>query len=176
LSRPRIAALIVAGLLAGCGFQPMYAERNATVFDGDMAAVEVGLIQERTGQLVRDALIDGIDRKGRAATARRYQLDVEVAEAIRTVAVQRDTVSTRANLTLTANYRLVDAKTGELLFRGSARTISAYDISTEPFAEQTSADDARRTGSRDLATGILIQVSVYFSGVAAGQEPAPVTP
>ena len=59
LPRRRLLALGGAGLLAGCGFQPVYmptATGKSGPAERDLAAIHVNLIPDRPGQELRQAL------------------------------------------------------------------------------------------------------------------------
>ena len=64
LPRRRMLALAAAAALSGCGFQPVYmptASGNAGVAQRELAAIQVALIPDRPGQLLRQALQDRLE-------------------------------------------------------------------------------------------------------------------
>ncbi len=66
-SRRGFAALGLAGLLAGCGFRPVYAPAAGGAAGPaavGLSEINVPVIPERFGQLIRQALQDRFERGG----------------------------------------------------------------------------------------------------------------
>src|SRR5512147_1799209 len=84
---PAVAALAL--VLSACGFQPMYGQRapEATEVFSDLAAVEVGVIPDRSGQLLRNELVRLLNPAADSRPAR-YTLAVVLKEAVDTFAVE----------------------------------------------------------------------------------------
>ena len=73
-------ALAAGATLSGCGFQPVYmptASGKAGVAQRELAAIQVDIIPDRPGQLLRQALQDRLEM-GSSGVARRYELSVVV--------------------------------------------------------------------------------------------------
>src|SRR5512134_2698442 len=104
------AFALAASLLAACGFRPMYGEpaREPTPISADLAAIEVDLIPERSGQLMRNALVRLLNPASEADAPRRYTLSVGLREWVATFAVERTGFATRANVEVVATYTLVE--------------------------------------------------------------------
>ena len=49
----RVLPLLLLLGLQACGFQPLYANRSGAIVTQTLAAIEIGLIRDRTGQLLR---------------------------------------------------------------------------------------------------------------------------
>ncbi len=72
-------AVAVAGsVLCACGFQPMYGQRRpeVTPVSSDLASIEVGMIPDRSGQLLRNELTYLLNPASDAGVSRRYTLSV----------------------------------------------------------------------------------------------------
>ena len=76
----RRGVLLAAGaVLGGCGLRPLYGEGSVDAgVQARLAEINVQLIPERSGQLLRQALQARLER-GAAGVARRYDLSVQVA-------------------------------------------------------------------------------------------------
>lgn len=153
-------------LLAACGFQPLYAERDGASAADQLASIRIEPLRDRSGQLLYNALRDGLNPLGRPASPD-YRLQVELDEDREELAFQTDETATRVNVTLTAAFALyaVDAK--EPVFRGVSRTTTAYNVLTSPYATLTSSEDARARALDDLAREIRARLAVFLSRQAS---------
>ena len=64
----------------------------------------------------------------------RFSLDVKLTESLTDLAIRKDNVATRANLTLIAQFSVVSRSGGSLLFSGQAQSVNSYNILTSDFA------------------------------------------
>jgi len=158
-------------LLTGCGFQPVYmptASGQAGPAQRELAAVNVNLIPERPGQLLRQALQDrfGSDAYG---TVNRYDLAVGFSIAGEGIGVQADTTVSRIRLTGTASWTLTARDAGHtLLTRGSARAMDAFNILDQQyFAADLDTEAVQKRLAQALADQIALQLAVYFRRKAA---------
>jgi LPS-assembly lipoprotein len=155
-----------AGLLslAGCGFQPIYAKGpEGGGVSAELAAVEVGLIPERTGQLLRLALQDRLERGG-VAPARRYDLAVSFALSGDPIAVAPDSSITRLRLTGTAHYVLTaQDPTRTTLTSGTARSVDGLNVfQNQLFAVDLESETVQRRIAEAVADQIVLQLAAYF--------------
>ena len=155
--------ILFAGLLAlqGCGFQPLYGDRPGATAIQNLAAINIAIIRDRTGQLLRNELLDRMNPKA-LNVAPQYSLSVDLTESRQNLAVRRDDTATLANLILSANYTLT-ANTGDELLTGTVRSFNSYNISSSDFATLAAETDARARAARDLADGITIRISVFLA-------------
>jgi LPS-assembly lipoprotein len=170
-SRRGVLLALGAGLLAGCGFKPLYGPRDAAggAAQDRLAEVNVLLIPERNGQLLRQALQARLERSG-ADAARRYDLSVQLAVSAEPIAVQQDSSITRVRLIATANWALLSqSPQRSTLTSGSAREVDGFDIINQQFfaSELMNAATQRRMTDA-LAEQITTKLAVYF----ARQTPA----
>ena len=78
----RISAYVAALIfLAACGFQPMYGSRGAPGTQMQMASIEVGIIKDRQGQLLRNLLLDRINPGGTPQSPN-YTLTVQMSDSV----------------------------------------------------------------------------------------------
>ncbi|MCW5700669.1 MAG: hypothetical protein KIT00_12595 [Rhodospirillales bacterium] len=161
-------------MAAACGFRPMYGDGGA---DGDVltefAEVKVAVIEDRTGQELRNKLQDLLTPRGAPATPR-YLLEVKLKEIITEVAVERTGLATRANLRLDATYDLVDNRSGAVVMRELSSATSSYNLSdTSQFSTLTAENDARSRSLDRIARVIRKRLGVFFNEQRAS-APAPV--
>ena len=152
--------------LAGCGFHPVYASRDGrpSVAQEQLAMVDVGLIPERSGQLLRQALQQRFDGAG-LAMAKRYTLAIGFGISADAIAIQRDTTATRVRELGTATWflkRLDPAST--LVTSGVAKSLDGLDvIDQQYFAQDLENENAQRRIANNVADQITLQLAAYFA-------------
>ncbi len=74
------ALLPVALALGGCGFRPLYGSRGNAPGAVELAAVTVGPIADRLGQILRNDLTERLSPLGESFEPR-YRLDAKLSES-----------------------------------------------------------------------------------------------
>jgi len=144
-----LAAGGLLGPLSGCGFRPLYAPISAE--DGgsadirdELAAVRVGNIPERSGQLLRRDLQRRFEAT-RPGTQARYALQVAVTYAVEPLGYRRDGTITRLRYTASGAWTLATMAVPPRQIAASAipaRAIDAFNIPDLQFFAADSARDA----------------------------------
>lgn len=153
---------LVAGL-AGCGFQPLYGrigDADANVV-GHMAAIRIGAIPDRSGQLLRNALQDKLTPRGRPGKPL-YRLDVSLAENRSDLVILQDATSTFAKLRIGANYVLIDVASGRPLARGVSESTTIFNIVESEFANINAQADARARAVNAISDDIRLRLGLFF--------------
>lgn len=161
-----LAAVAVAGcMLCACGFQPMYGQRapTATPVSSDLASIEVGIIPDRSGQLLRNELTILLNPASDTGVSRRYTLSVGLKEEVDTFAVERSGFATRANVQVAATYTLVEDATGKPILSGTSRAVSGFNILREDFSTYVASGDARNRAISQIAYDIRNRLGTHFS-------------
>jgi hypothetical protein len=78
------------------------------------------------------------------------------------LAIQENTQITRYNYTLTARYELRDAVSNEVLDKGTARAIAAYNVVDSQFGTQSAERDAQERAAREVGEDIRLRIGLYF--------------
>lgn len=164
--RPRRLVLGLALLgLAGCGFRPLYGEHSTGADPAvarHLAAIDVTLIDDRFGQVLRQRLRDRLAPNG--ATGEAYTLDVSYDRSLEELAFRKDETATLARLSFGATYVL---RSGDaVLTRGSSRGQSSYDLLQARYATVVAERDAEERIARQLADDIATRLGLYFAGRA----------
>ncbi len=167
LARRGVLAAAFAPLLTACGFRPVYAPvagGAAGPAASGLAAITVGLIPERSGQLLRQALQERFERAGIAA-AHRYDLAVSFGIAGEGLGVQQDSTITRIRLVGTASYTLIAQDPGRATLKtGVARIVDGYDIFDQQyFALDQENEAVEKRMAEALADQIALQLASYFA-------------
>lgn len=171
LPRRGLLALAAGAGLSGCGFQPVYmptAAGGAGPAQRELAAIQVALIPDRPGQLLRQALQDRLEM-GASGVARRYDLTVSFWIAGEGIAVQQDSTATRLRETGNANWTLIAQDVGRTrLTSGYARALDALNITdTQYFGADLENEALQKRMAGAIADQIAMQLAIYFRKRAA---------
>lgn len=167
-------AVIAAGLLGGCGFRPAYLPETSGE-GGDvpteLAAIRVGNIPERFGQLLRRNLQRRLDLAGTGRQAL-YQLDASVALTVDSVGYRRDGAISRLRFTANGSWVLATLAVPPERLGGSAipvRTIDAFNIPDLQFFAADSSREAMEQRLADVVSEEIVRqvVLVFRQRVAA---------
>lgn len=149
MSRGRRALLGIGALLgvSACGFRPLYAP--VTTEDGgtadirdDLAAVRVGNIPERSGQLLRRDLQRRFEG-ARLGVPARYALQVAVTYAVEPLGYRRDGTITRLRFIANGTWSLATLAVPPRQIAASAIPTRALDSFNIPDLQFFAADSAR---------------------------------
>lgn len=162
----RVVALVfglcAALALSACGFRPLYAvgttpEGISTYF----TQVYVDPIPGRQGVHLRNQMMDQLTPEGTPGAAA-YRLSIKLEDIKEGLAIQENTQITRYNYTLIARYELRDSVSGEVLDKGTARAIAAYNVAESQFATQSAERDAQERAAREVGEDIRLRLALYF--------------
>jgi LPS-assembly lipoprotein len=145
-------------LLAGCGFQPMYAPAGG---GNAIGPVEISEIEGRAGHVLRTELnrILAVENDGSPP----MHLQITLQERVTPLGIRRDESATRAEMRLTANYILTPATPGTRVIRGSVFTVVNYDIPTAAFGEIAAQDDARERAAETMAQRFRAELALRIA-------------
>ncbi|MDG2285914.1 MAG: LPS assembly lipoprotein LptE [Alphaproteobacteria bacterium] len=169
----RVRWVIIAGListLSACGFQPLYGSHGASGTDAvsHLAAIQIGPIADRSGQLLRNALRDKLTPRGRAANAA-YGLDISLQEGRSDLVILQDATSTFAKLRIGAKYVLTDIASGRPLTRGTSESTTIFNIVESEFANLNAQSDARARAVNQISDDIRLRLGLFFRRHATSQ-------
>lgn len=124
--------------------------------------IQISSIPDRSGQFLRNALIDRLYRSGRPADAV-YKLDVSpIEEKAFSLDITKQADTTRIQLKLQTTMVLKSVATEETLFRRNLTAITSYNVLESQFTTRVSAKNARENALNDLARQIEMQLGLYF--------------
>lgn len=174
-----LLGIAAALLLGSCGFQPMYGSPSlAQHIDGAkdgtgaplsvadaLNGIAVDIIPDRNGQILRNYLIDRLNRGGRPADPR-YRLSIDLSTPSSRTGVQQDDSATRQELRMSATYRLRDLKTDRVVTQGVSRTLVGYPVLIEQYATLVAERDAFDKGLQELARDVEARLAAYMKSSA----------
>lgn len=153
--------------LSACGFEPIYgthlqSDTGRESVQAQLAQVAINGIPDRSGQFLRNVLIDKFYRDGRPQNPR-YTLKIEpIEENTVDLDITKNSDATRAQLHLKIAMNLTDESTGEVVLTRSLRSIASYNVLTSEFSTRVSAQNTRENALNDLARQIELQISLYL--------------
>ena len=161
-SRRQFALLACAGMLTGCGFQPMYGDRSRNYSTpAQFAQIEVNDIAGRPGHHLRNDLIDRFSARG-GNFKKQYRLDIALTDRKDGLAIRADETVTRFNYRLLSNFRLIRIGDQQVLYESSLRVTSAFNVVKSEFATLSAERDAEERAARDMSSEIITRLAIYF--------------
>lgn len=151
--------------LPGCGFHPLYASGDSgpgPAREG-LGLISVGIIPERSGQVLRQELQARLDH-GDAPPAKRFDLAVSFGISAEGLGLEQDNTVTRIRFVGRAAWTLAkrDA-TRATVTSGNARAFDALNMFDQQyFAQDMETEAIQRRLAEMLADQITTQLAVYF--------------
>ncbi len=165
------ALALVVVLLAGCGFQPVYATRQvdqtgqaANAFE-TFRGVHIENIKDREGQFLRNQLTRLLQPSGRGSVTT-HKLSVTLKESTRGLAVAKSAVASRANLRVTLSFKLSpidEAGDEDGTFSGSVTATSGYNIFNSEFQTLAAEKGARERAITDAAEQVRLRLAALLT-------------
>jgi LPS-assembly lipoprotein len=169
MKRAMLPRLLPTALIAGfalflsaCGFTPLYGPQSVTK---GLGAIEVVAPEGRAGYLLREKLEDALARDVNVLPSHRLVYTVKEQRYARGVRV--DNVANRYELNLTADWRLLDTKTGQVVRAGSAAAAVTYDSADQPYASIAAQQDSQERAAAEVARKIQLDLAAWLAGKAA---------
>lgn len=153
--RRRALAALAGGLVAGCGFQPLYLEQGgaASALRGQVAVTGA---DGRLGFMFRERLRDRLDTPRPDSS---HTLDVALRFTDTGLAITRRDDITRFTINGEATWRLTRRGDGAVVADGLARSASGYSTLASPFATRAARLDAERRVAEDLAERVFARLA-----------------
>jgi len=166
-----LGGLLPVVALGGCGFQPVYmpTETNAPgPATRELAAIDVPVMGERPGQVLRQALQRRLANDS-GTVAHRYELRVSFWIAGEGLAITPDNSVTRQRLTGYANWVLLSSSPGRAkITEGTARALDGLNVLDQQYFALDLENDAVQKRIADMvADQITLQLAIYFRQRAA---------
>lgn len=155
-----IIALVALTTLGACGFRPLYATSGDNYNTAsNMALVRVALLEDRVGQLTRNALLETLTPRGQSATPL-YDLQVSLSESTSEQGFTKDNEATIADYLISATYQLTRRQDSKVLRKGNVRSRTSYNIVESDFASIEAENAARADAAQNLAQQLANQVAI----------------
>jgi LPS-assembly lipoprotein len=148
----RLALLICAAALGGCGFAPAYGPSGAA--SKLQSQITVDAPSDRDQQLLVQELEN---RLGRTASGQ-YQLSYDLTYDQERMAVSADNTTTRFNIVGQAEYTLRKSYSQQVLTKGQVSGFTGYSTTSSTVATLASEQDARERLAVMLADRIVTRL------------------
>jgi LPS-assembly lipoprotein len=168
--RALLAVLLPLGLW-GCGWEPLYADRESAPAGAELRAIHVSPIANRIGQRLEFALRNALD-PGHAGGPARYDLRTTLKVSRADLGIESQGLATRGKLDVYASYKLVERKNGHVLLSGTVHSANGFDISPNEYATVVAEDDARTRTVADIAGEMVARLTLLMQRRAAGARRA----
>ena len=158
-----LLTLTVLSLLSACGFTPMHAPSTGSsgisfedvsikITDGkDQGDKEAGF---HVMQRLRDRIGVNNGRHILTLTPRLYRAGFGVNSI---------DVASRYDSTVTINYTLSDAKSGDTLTTGSVTAVSTFGAPTDPYGLIAADKSALQQTTKEAADRLLVKLASYYA-------------
>ena len=163
MSRFHFRCSLLAALLAlgACGFEPLYGRFGDSSIADDLARIKIQVIGGRSGQLLRNHLLDGLTPKGELARPA-YTLRVELLEPRpQDLGIARDDSIVRYSYSSVVRFMLNDPA-GRLVLAGQSSSVSSYEVTNSEFATVSGRTNARDRVLEEIAIDMKAQLAVFF--------------
>jgi LPS-assembly lipoprotein len=147
--------------LAGCGWEPLYADRETGPADIELRAIRVRPIADRIGQRLELALRNSLNPDHEEIPAR-YGLNVTLSVSKTDLGVQSQGLGTRGEVGVVATYVLTDLKTGTRLQNNTVHATESFDIQANGYSTVVAQDDALVRTVEEMRREIVARLILFM--------------
>ncbi len=155
-----LALLALPPVLAGCGWEPLYADRETAPATADLRAIKVFPIPERIGQRLETGLRNSFNPDG-GATPVKYVLRVTLTTSIADLGIQSQGLGTRGEVQVIASYQLVDTS-NHILQNNSVHASDSFDIQANGYSTVVAQDDAYVRSIEEIRREIVMRMNLFM--------------
>ena len=120
--------------------------------------VKIGFIENRAGHQLRNRLLDLVNPGGEQPAS--YTLSVNLKENKEDLSIKKSAISTRARLTITANFSLTGNGKS---FSGATKITTGYNLFKSEYATIVAEQNARSSGVAVIANEIANRVISHLN-------------
>lgn len=156
-------AILLSGVLTGCGFSPLHGTTGATA---PLANINVqmqkgaNVVDNQAGFFVTQRLRDRIGTETDEAP---YMLEITPNYRRSRFGLTDADVASRYDITVTADWVLLDSENGKTLDAGRALSTVTFGAPAGPFGVITADSVGVEQSSRETADKLVIQLARYFA-------------
>ena len=153
-------ALPLLLLLGACGLKPLYGAGEGEVSRAELSRIAVSTVDERSGWLLRNALVD---RLGSSEAVPLYRLDIVIDDDIDRFGIRGDAAATRERRTLRARYQLIELSSGLTVLDATAGFDAGIDITSSEYATVAAEQAASERLANEVADDMVARIALYLS-------------
>lgn len=136
--------IITVLTLSSCGFRAIYNDNkiseDSKSYNQELASIQVQTVRKKINQDLKNNLEDILNPDG-IEIQKKYVIDVDLTKRIASTFTTTTGSSGRNKVTLTANYRLKDLESGELIATGSTFAKDDFNVGLGRFANYTTEEE-----------------------------------
>ena len=154
--------LPAALLMAGCGLEPILAQRDGRDVPAQLSRIAIDWVAERSGAVLRDRLRDELGRDLRRPA--RYRLVVVMETSESNDIVNLDATASWVTASVVAQYQLYDGGTAlqdERVFVSDAYPVA--NLARDAFSLSVHQEDTELRLVGELAREISLRIANFFS-------------
>lgn len=155
--RTGLIVIIALGLTA-CGFKPLHAP---SAFGGSGISFSDISVQtpnnEKIDFLLKQALRDRMGENISAPVI----LRIIPKTSRRNLGIGADDVASRYDLVMDASFELIDAKTGDVLYKDKVRATSTFGAPRDPYGVAAAQSNAQEQVAAETADRIIVRIARY---------------
>jgi LPS-assembly lipoprotein len=164
LSNRLTAALAVALLLGGCGFQPLYGERQGSQpLTAALNGVAVDPPKTRVGQLIRNEFLADVPPGQGGLSVYRLEIEPDAREVNEIESSNTNVL--RKTFRLNVTFKLSDNRTGKQIYTGKTFSYVSYDRVSSPLANVQAATNAEERAAREVGIDIRTRIAAYLASL-----------
>lgn len=165
-------AVILGMPLAGCGWEPLYADPHSGPVSEELRAIRVAPIADRVGQRLEMALRNSLNPTGES-TNYRYTLNTTLTVGLSDLGIQSQGTAALGRLDIYANSALVDNRNGSTLLTNSVHVQNSFALNPNQYSTVVGEDDAQVRSVAELNQEIVRRLNLFLENRDA--QPAPKT-
>jgi len=159
-------ALALAVALPGCGWTPLYADRETGPADADLRAIRVYPIPERIGQRLEFALRNSLNPAGEPAS-QIYLLKTTMTTSLGDTGIQSQGLGTRGEFQVYVTCILTDIKSNTGLLAFTVHANESFDIQANGYSTVVARDDASNRTVEELRREIIARLTLFMQRAKA---------
>jgi LPS-assembly lipoprotein len=156
--------------LAGCGWEPLYADPHSGPVSAELRAIKVSPISERIGQRLETALRNSLNPTGEP-TKYLYTLNTTLIVALSDLGLQSQGTATLARLDVYANSVLIDNHNGTTLLTNTFHVQNSFALNPNQYSTVVGEDDAQVRSVAELNEEIVTRLNLFLQYRAAKAAP-----
>jgi LPS-assembly lipoprotein len=155
-----ILSAALPAILAGCGWEPLYADRETSEGAASLRAIKVMPITDRVGQQLEMGLRSSFNPNGDPPAKQLYVLSVTLQKSLIDSGIQSQGLGTRGEVHLYAKYQLTDIATNKVLQNGFVHTSDDFDIQANGYSTVVAQNDAATRDVEEIRREIVARLTL----------------
>jgi LPS-assembly lipoprotein len=147
--------------LAGCGWEPLYADPQTGKASTALRAIKVLPIPERVGQMLETGLRQSFN-PDEIPTKPHYNLSVTLTYVLQDLGIQSQGLGTRGEVQMSATYHLVDVTNNKELQTGSIHASDSFDIQANGYSTVVAQDDAKVRVVEEIRREMVARLTMFM--------------